>query len=35
MLYLSILHETQSMMLHLVNLIKAHRDFASYTKNGH
>lgn len=35
MLYLSILHETQSMMLHLINLIKAHRDFASYTKNGH
>lgn len=29
MLYLGILHETQNMMLHLVNLLKAQRDFAT------
>lgn len=32
MLYLGVLHETQSMMLHLVNLVKANRDFAAYLK---
>ncbi|GAO31839.1 inorganic phosphate transporter [Geofilum rubicundum] len=32
MLYLAILHETQNMMLHLINLIKAQRDFANYIK---
>jgi len=32
MLYLGILHETQNMMLHLVNLLKAQRDFATLIK---
>ncbi len=32
MLYLSILHETQNMLLHLVNLLKAQRDFVANTK---
>lgn len=32
MLYLGILHETQNMMLHLVNLVKAQRDFAAFIK---
>jgi Na+/phosphate symporter len=32
MLYLGILHETQNMMLHLINLNKAQRDFANYIK---
>jgi phosphate/sulfate permease len=32
MLYLAILHETQNMMLHLINLIKAQRDFTNYVK---
>ena len=32
MLYLGILHETQNMMLHLVNLVKAQRDFSAYLK---
>ncbi|MGQ1889722.1 inorganic phosphate transporter [Thermophagus sp. OGC60D27] len=32
MLYLSILHETQNMLLHLVNLLKAQRDFVSAMK---
>jgi Na+/phosphate symporter len=32
MLYLGILHETQNMMLHLINLIKAQRDFTNYIK---
>ena len=30
MLYLGILHETQNMMLHLINLIKAQRDFTNF-----
>ncbi|MBZ4677042.1 MAG: phosphate permease, partial [Anaerophaga sp.] len=32
MLYLSILHETQNMLLHLVNLLKAQRDFVAAIK---
>jgi phosphate/sulfate permease len=32
MLYLGILHETQNMMLHLINLIKAQRDFVAFLK---
>lgn len=32
MLYLGVLHETQNMMLHLVNLLKAQRDFVTYLK---
>jgi phosphate/sulfate permease len=32
MLYLSILHETQNMLLHLVNLLKAQRDFVANSK---
>lgn len=32
MLYLGILHETQNMMLHLINLIKAQRDFTNFIK---
>jgi phosphate/sulfate permease len=32
MLYLSILHQTQIMLLHLVNLLKAQRDFVANTK---
>ncbi len=32
MLYLGILHETQNMMLHLINLVKAQRDFAAFLK---
>ena len=32
MLYLSVLHETQNMLLHLVNLLKAQRDFVSAMK---
>ncbi|MFO8002038.1 MAG: inorganic phosphate transporter [Marinilabilia sp.] len=32
MLYLSILHETQNMLLHLINLLKAQRDFVANTK---
>ena len=32
MLYLAILHETQNMLLHLVNLLKAQRDFVANTK---
>jgi len=30
MLYLNILHETQNMLLHLINLAKAQRDFVDY-----
>lgn len=32
MLYLGILHETQNMMLHLINLVKAQRDFVAFIK---
>jgi phosphate/sulfate permease len=32
MLYLSVLHETQNMLLHLVNLLKAQRDFVAAIK---
>jgi phosphate/sulfate permease len=32
MLYLSILHETQNMLLHLINLLKAQRDFVAANK---
>jgi phosphate/sulfate permease len=32
MLYLGILHETQNMMLHLINLVKAQRDFSAFIK---
>ena len=32
MLYLNVLHETQNMMLHLVNLLKAQRDFVTFLK---
>lgn len=32
MLYLGILHETQNMLLHLVNLVKAQRDFVAFIK---
>lgn len=32
MLYLSVLHETQNMLLHLVNLLKAQRDFVAAHK---
>ncbi len=32
MLYLSVLHETQNMLLHLINLIKAQRDFVAAHK---
>ncbi|WP_430809598.1 MULTISPECIES: inorganic phosphate transporter [unclassified Carboxylicivirga] len=30
LLYLNVLHETQNLMLHLVNLVKAQRDFINY-----
>jgi Na+/phosphate symporter len=33
LLYLNILHETQNLMLQLVNLVKAQRDFVDYQKN--
>ncbi len=33
LLYLNILHETQNMMLHLVNLLKAQRDFVAFKSN--
>jgi phosphate/sulfate permease/ferritin len=32
MLYLSVLHETQNMLLHLINLMKAQRDFVAAHK---
>ncbi|SFD93173.1 inorganic phosphate transporter [Thermophagus xiamenensis] len=32
MLYLSVLHETQNMLLHLINLLKAQRDFVKAIK---
>ena len=32
MLYLGILHETQNMLLHLINLVKAQRDFVAFIK---
>ncbi len=32
LLYLNILHETQNLLLHLVNLTKAQRDFVDYQK---
>jgi phosphate/sulfate permease len=32
MLYLSVLHETQNMLLHLINLLKAQRDFVTAHK---
>lgn len=32
MLYLSVLHETQNMLLHLINLLKAQRDFVAAHK---
>jgi phosphate/sulfate permease/ferritin len=32
MLYLSVLHETQNMLLHLINLLKAQRDFVASHK---
>ncbi len=33
MLYLNILHETQNLLLHLINLLKAQRDFVSFKNN--
>ena len=30
LLYLNVLHETQNLMLHMVNLVKAQRDFVDY-----
>ncbi len=33
MLYLNILHETQNLILHVGNLLKAQRDFVSYNNN--
>nr|WP_319398502.1 inorganic phosphate transporter [uncultured Carboxylicivirga sp.] len=32
LLYLNILHETQNLMLHMVNLVKAQRDFVDFQK---
>jgi Na+/phosphate symporter len=32
LLYLNILHETQNMLLHLINLLKAQRDFVAFKK---
>jgi phosphate/sulfate permease len=32
MLYLSVLHETQNMLMHLINLLKAQRDFVAAIK---
>ncbi|MBS2097357.1 inorganic phosphate transporter [Carboxylicivirga linearis] len=33
LLYLNILHETQTLLLHLINLVKAQRDFVDFQKN--
>lgn len=33
LLYLNILHETQNMLLHLINLLKAQRDFVTFKTN--
>ena len=33
LLYLNILHETQNLLLHLINLLKAQRDFVTFKTN--
>ena len=33
LLYLNILHETQNLLLHLINLLKAQRDFVTFKNN--
>ena len=33
MLYIGVLHETKNLILYLVNLLKAHRDFVNYSNN--
>ncbi|TAJ12693.1 phosphate permease [Marinilabiliaceae bacterium JC017] len=35
LLYLNVLHETQNLILHLINLLKAQRDFVAFHNNNH